>query len=229
MIKLITRLEERESYDVNYIRIAAGVKAYGLSRPFLTVWQTGDTLICRTDGYITVCGEDFDPQEVRNFLSVIGVKGIICSVDAADKLGFPYAEYKVMKSTLGTAAAADFSPKTDEVYDILSLGADGDITLPPRDAFMADLSHRVRHGTALACTFKGTACVVPYITDCAGLICGVSAGNARGGGFAGICVAAAVKKVGKPCFVICKDSITNFYKKYGFCECGRNAEIIFNK
>ena len=228
MIKMVARFQPRECYDVNYIKIASSAAAYGLTRPFLGLWQTGGTLIMRIDGYVTLFGEDFDPRELKDFLSAIGTKSISCSVGAAEKLGLPYKTFRVLKSGVGSAVAADFEPSTDEVYRLLAFGTDGDITLPPRDAFMADLSHRIRHGTALACTYKGTVCVLPYITEHAALICGVSAGESRGSGFAGMCVAAAVKKADKPCFVICSDALSGFYKRFGFSDAGETAEIVFS-
>lgn len=228
MIKLVTKLPVIDTDDVNYVKIAASVAAYGLSRPFLNLWQTGNTLIMRIDGAVTLFGDDFDAAELKKFLCAVGTDSISCSVAAAEKIGLPYKSYNLMKSGLGSAVPADFDAPTDEVYRILSLGTDGDITLPPRDAFMADLSHRTRHGTALYCVYKETVCVVPYITDRAALICGVSAGENRGNGFAGMCVAAAVKKVGKPCFVICTDALAGFYCRFGFKDAGKTAEIIFS-
>lgn len=227
MIKLVARFSDNKTADINYIKIAATAAAYGTGK-FFNIWQTGETLISKSDDYVTIYGDDFAPDELKKFLSVIGAKGISLSVSAAQKLGLPYTVYKVLKSETGSRIPANFSPQTDEVYEILKMGEDGDITLPERTAFMADLSHRMRHGTAVAAVYKGTACVVPYISEGGGLICGVSAGQSRGQGFAGMCVAAAVYKVEKPCFVICREALMPFYKKYGFSDCGENAEIILN-
>ena len=218
MIKLLSCFEDDGRQDVNYIKIAASIKAYTLSRGFLSAWASGDTLIFKQDDFLVLCGEDFEPEELKRFISMLGVRGISCSVSAAEKLGFPYKTHNVMRSVCGFFADADFAPKTDEVYRILSLGTDGDIMLPERTAFMADLSHRVRHGAALACTYKGAAVVAPYISEGGALICGVSAGDMRGHGFAGVAVAAMVGKIGKPTFVICSDELVGFYKKYGFFE-----------
>lgn len=227
MIKLVSRFTEEPILDPNYIKIAASIKAYGTARPFCTLWRTQNTLICRTDGYITVYGEDFDAAELRDFINAVGAKGIICSRAAAEKLGYEHTVYNVLKSSKGMSAPADFSPSCDEVYNILSLGVDGDITLPERTAFIADLSHRIRHGTASACVYKGTVCVMPYMTDTGALICGVCAGDSRGSGFAGMCVAAAVHNASRPCFVLCNDKLLPFYTKFGFMKAGENAEIIF--
>lgn len=227
MIKLVSRFSEEPIADPNYIKIAASIKAYGLSRPFCTVWQSGSALLCRIDGFFTLYGDDFDADEVRTFINAVGAVGLSCSSAAAERLSLPHKTYTVMKSERGLSAQADFSPSCDEVYRLLALGSDGDISLPERTAFIADLSHRIRHETAFACTLKGTVCTVPYITDGGALICGVSAGESRGAGFAGMCVAAAVNRAARPCFVICSDSLIPFYKKFGFTECGKNAEIIF--
>ena len=57
--------------------------------------------ICRTDGYITVYGEDFDAAELRDFINAVGAKGITCSREAAEKLGYEHirftGKYKVTK------------------------------------------------------------------------------------------------------------------------------------
>lgn len=227
MIKLLSSFSDDGRQDIHYIKIAASIEAYSLGRNFLSVWQTGDTLIFKQDDYLTLCGDDFDGEEVKKFISMLGVRGISCSTAAAEKLGFPYKEYNVLRSVCGFFAEADYSPKTDEVYRILSLGTDGDIVLPERTAFMADLSHRVRHGTALAAVYKETVAVAPYIAAGGALICGVSAGENRGQGFAGVAVAALVGKIGKPCFTVCSDALLGFYKKFGFIPFSKTAEIIF--
>ena len=210
MIKLVARFADNGSDDINYIKIAASSAAYFGSR-VVTLWQTGDTYISKCDGFITISGDDFDPDELKNFISVIGATGISLSVSAAKKLGYPFETYKVLKSVTGSAIPANFEASTDEIYEILKAGEDGDIALPERTAFMADLSHRIRHGTALAAVYKGTACVIPYISKGGALICGVSAGASRGQGFAGLCVAAAVKKVGSGHFIF--PGIFNFFTK----------------
>ena len=140
MIKLLTRFDETPVLDVNYIKIAASIKAYGLGKNFLTVWQTGGSLICKQDDYLTVYGDDFDADELKKFIGMLGVRGISLSVPAAEKLGFPYKTHNVLKAEKGSAVSVNTSPATDEVYNILSLGTDGDIILPERTAFMADLS-----------------------------------------------------------------------------------------
>ncbi|MBR3593201.1 MAG: hypothetical protein IKL44_00860 [Clostridia bacterium] len=228
MIKLITTFTEGPKVDPNYIKIASTIAAYGTGRPFCTAWRQDETLICRVDGNMTIYGDDFDAEEIRKFISAVGAKTLSCSVSAAEKLGYPYKKYTVMRSSRGMAAPADFSPASDEVYRLLSEGTDGDIALPERDAFMADLSHRVRHGTAMAAVFKSAVCVVPFMTDYGALICGVATEKtARGSGFAGMCVSATVQKLARPTFVICSEGTIPFYKKFGFSEWGENAEIIF--
>ncbi len=228
MIKLISRFETENIIDPNYIKIAASIKAYGTSRPFCTSWRQGDTLLCRIDGNMTLYGEDFDPEEIKSFISAVGAKTLCCSASAAEKLGYDYKKYKVMRADKGARVAAEFEPSLDLVYKLLCEGEDGEITLPDREAFIADLSHRTRHGTALSVVYKSAVCVIPYITDSGALICGVATEkSARGSGFAGMCVNAAVSRVNRPTLVICEDSLVPFYKKFGFYECGENAEIKF--
>ncbi len=227
MIKLISNFSEGPIADPNYIKIAATIRAYGTARPFCTAWRQDETIICRVDGNMTIYGEDFDQEELKNFIGAVGAKTISCSIRAAEKLGFPYKKYKVLRSLKGMPSAADFSPSCDEVYRLLTEGTDGDISLPDRTAFIADLSHRIRHETALAAVFKSAVCVVPFMTDYGALICGVATeASARGSGFAGMCVAGMVNKLARPTFVICSESLVPFYKKFGFAEWGENAEII---
>ncbi len=227
MIKLVNRFCEEPIIDPNYIKIAASIKAYGTGKPFCTVWQTGETLICKIDSHIIIYGDDFVSDELKKFLSVIGTSSISLSVSAAEKLGFPYTKVNILECKKGFSAAADFAPSCDTVYDILNTGTDGDIVLPERTAFIADLSHRIRHGTACAATYKGTVCVAPYITESAALICGVCAGDSRGSGFAGVCVSALVNHLSLPTLVLCRDSLLPFYKKFMFEKIGENAEIEF--
>lgn len=228
MIKLITNFSEGPIADPNYIKIASSIRAYGSARPFCTAWRQDETLICRIDGNMTLYGDDFDAEEMKKFISAVGAKSLSCSVNAAERLGYPYKKYSVLRATRGMAAQADFEPSCDEVYRLLSEGSDGDIALPERTAFIADLSHRIRHGTAIAAVYKSAVCVVPYMTDYGALICGVATEkSARGSGFAGMCVAGTVNRLSRPTFVICSESVIPFYKKFGFSEWGENAEISF--
>ena len=228
MVRLISAFTQQNICDPNYIKIAASIKAYGTGKPFCTAWRQEGTVICRIDGNTTLFGDDFDKDELKSFIGAVGAHTLTCSVAAAEKLGFPYKKYTVMLGTKGIRATADFSPSCDTVYQMLSTGEDGSITLPDRTAFIADLSHRIRHGTAAACVYKSAVCVMPYITDSGALICGVATEpNSRGSGFAGICVAALIDKVKLPSFVVCEKELVPFYKKFGFTEWGENAEIIF--
>lgn len=228
MIKLLTNFAEGPIADPNYIKIASSINAYGLQKPFLFAWKQGETLICRIDGNMTLYGENFDSEEIRSFISAVGAKTLTCSVAAAEMLCYEYKTYNVLRSDKGMSVPMDFSPSTDEVYRLLREGEDGDIALPERTAFIADLSHRLRHGTALAGTYKSAVCVVPFIAEGGALICGVATEKgARGSGFAGMCVAGTVNKLARPTFTICTDELVPFYKKFGFTEWGKNAEIIF--
>ena len=228
MIKLLTRFEGGNIADPNYIKIAASIRAYGLERPFLFAWKQGDTLICRIDGNMTIYGDNFDPEEMRSFIAAVGAKTLTCSVAAAEMLCYEYKTYNVLISEKGLSVPANFEPSCDEVYNLLKEGEDGDITLPERTAFIADLSHRMRHGTALAAIYKSAVCVVPFVADSGALICGVATEKgARGSGFAGMCVAGTVQKLARPTFTICSYELVPFYKKFGFKDWGKNAEIIF--
>ncbi len=228
MIKLLSRFEVGPIEDPNYIKIASSISAYGLTPSFLFAWRQGDTLICRIDGNMTLYGDDFDPEEVRLFISAVGAKTLTCSVAAAEKLCYPYKKYQVLRSDKGMAAPANFEPALDDVYNLLSEGEDGDIALPERTSFIADLSHRMRHGSAMATIYKSAVCVVPFVTQSGALISGVATEkSARGSGFAGMCVAGTVNRLARPTFVVCSDSLAPFYRKFGFSPWGENAEIIF--
>lgn len=228
MIRLVSRFEYEPICDPNYIKIAASATAYGTGKPFCMVWRQGETLICRIDGNMTLYGQDFDGDEVKSFINAVGTNTLTCSVDAAEKLGLPFERFYVLKATKGIQTAADFSPSCDTVYNLLSEGDDGSIALPERTSFIADLSHRTRHGTAAACVYKSSVCVAPYITDDGALICGVATEKqSRGSGFAGICVAALVNHINRPTFVICEPQLVPFYKKFGFTDWGENAKITF--
>ncbi len=228
MIKLLTKFEEGPIIDPNYIKIASSINAYGLSKPFLFAWKQGNTLICRIDGNMTIYGDDFDSEEIRSFISAVGAKTLTCSVAAAEMLCYEYKTYNVLRSDKGMSVPVDFKSSCDEIYSLLREGEDGDVSLPERTAFIADLSHRMRHGTALAATYKSAVCVAPFLTESGALICGVATEKgARGNGFAGMCVAGMVQKLARPTFTVCSDELVPFYKKFGFTEWGKNAEIIF--
>lgn len=245
MIRLADELSvsEVERFGINIMtaRIGGLVIAYGADGGLEDLYfyrQTDDggrvrAIVAVFCGHATVAaGDDADFGELSEFLKVVSAE-VTAFPEVTDRLGFDEAgtvevlEYRGI-SVSGTAfgGAVDF-PSTDDVYRILKAGEDGDILLPDRESFCADLSHRMRHGAAVAKVTPSAAAVCGFMTDCSALITGVSVlpgsrGTGEGRRVLSLLIdALAPRRV----FVTASGNVSSFYKKCGFRSAGTAVTV----
>ena len=98
------------------------------------------------------------------------------------------------------------------------MGSDGDIFIPDYSEWYADLSHRMRHGTAAATLLEGSAALAGFVGENAALITGVSTYSdhrGKGEGRAAVLRLAAALYPRKV-FAEATENTAKFYEKCGF-------------
>lgn len=145
------------------MRLAAFLQAYGPGYPFALFWvQTDDSgrmtaALSRVDGQVTVCAcEQADLEEVWAFLSAAGYESVLCPAwvaQASSTRGVCRMESCHAMRLSGVPAVPEIcepaaickEPSLRQVYELLRAAGE---PLPQWEAWLPDVSHRVRHGAA---------------------------------------------------------------------------------
>ena len=240
MIRLLDTLKNTEwrlcLYGPAGARLLSVYQAYA-GRPFALFWaqtdETGRTtaLLCSLDGDFTLCcGPDADGEELAAFLSALGAEIVFCEEPAGLALGFRPVETgtALRLGRLIPAPAVPCSREAcpGEIYEILAAGAGPGLTLPDKTAFHADLSHRLRHGAALAATAlwegKPAACAVACAAEETAYISGVATlPSCRGRGLGAAALSDLCRDLGaRTVWVLALPQTQGFYEKLGFVPSG---------
>ena len=108
-------------------------------------------VISRLGGRLNITADDADFEEIKEFISVLGFSEILTEEKTASALGFSAADkFAVLKKVSRGEKENPQPPSLSALYGALKEGEDGDITLPPFEIFAPDISHRLRHGGAVA-------------------------------------------------------------------------------
>ena len=221
MIRLLDTLKEEQRrlclHGPAGARLLSGYQAYA-GRPFALFWaqtdKTGCTtaLICLLDENFTLCcSPDADGEELAAFLSALGAQRVFCEKPAGLALGlYPMETGTALR--LGrllppSAVPCRLDAAPGEIYEILAASAGPGLSPPDKTAFHADLSHRLRHGAALAAT--------AYISGVATLP------SCRGRGLGAAALSALCRALGpRDIWVLALSQTLHFYEKLGFVPSG---------
>lgn len=242
MIRLIGQQADFYCSGKNPLSVKIGglFAAYGAERPFAMFWrQTNESsaqtaLVSLFDGNLTVVAEPTaDFEELAAFVRVMRQGSLLCGEEVCRKLRLRPAQ-KVFAMMRPLSGGSDKCPAESAVdyrrlYDILQSGADGGIELPEFESWYADLSHRVRHGTARAVILArngqpAAAAVSAFETAGAALLSGVAVlPKHRGLGLGAaavnqICAFLAADK--RVAYVLAQPPVVGFYQTAGFSPCG---------
>lgn len=259
MIRLIDRREvprllsfcEGSPYGV---RLAAFLQAYGPGYPFALFWvQTDDSgrmtaALSRVDGQVTVCAcEQADLEELWAFLSAVGYESVLCPAwvaQASSTRGVCRMEScHAMRLSRAPAVPAIQEPATickepslRQVYILLQAAGE---PLPQWEAWLPDVSHRVRHGAARVWALREedgySACAMAVAqTGREALLGGVAVlpdKRCKGRGSylaAALCSALAREgKAGKAVYLFRRAGMhEQFYERMGFAPYGPPAMMI---
>lgn len=207
-------------------KIKANELAYGYNFPFLLFWcqYIDDKLtavICKFEqSVILVAKKAADLNEIKDFLFAVGFSSLegeyelICHLVPNNIK--PYNV--VYKKTAGDFAPCP-TPNIKAVFDTLYSKESRHIKPTDFEAFYADLSHRIRHGTAAAVLVNDCAtAIASHITKENAVISGVAViPNNRGKGLG----RAALKSLEdglawRNIFAAVDGGVLEFYKKAGY-------------
>lgn len=172
------------------IKILANLISYGIKLPFCCFWvqfseNIPTTLICKFEQTIFIAAEqNTDVNELKEFCNIIGFNAIHADACLLDKMKFNNIhKYEVLfLKQSGIPRNTSFSStKLKKVYDIIYYEDNKNLLKTDWESWYADLSHRIRHGTAAAVYNENAACVASHITNTSAIISGVAAlPNKRG-------------------------------------------------
>lgn len=139
-------------------KIASTAGAYGFDKGFSCFWldDRSDAVFCLTDDLMLISGTVLDGEETVEFLKAVGPKGIFCAVRNAETLSLPVTDSgDVLKKQIepgegkGERSVPDpFDVDIREIYELLEKTG----MVEEFEPFYLDLSHKLRHQTALALT-----------------------------------------------------------------------------
>lgn len=135
-------------------KIASTALAYGFDKSFSCFWmdEGKKTVYCMMDELMIIAGTVLEPEETREFLRAVGAKAVMCAVRNAESLGLKTeSSGDVLSKLTGKCAERpQYFPETNirEVYALL----ESEKMVDDFEPFYLDLSHKLRHGAALAVT-----------------------------------------------------------------------------
>lgn len=232
------------------VRIAAFLAAYGTGYPFALFWRQTDAAgrttaaVSRIDGNVTVCAvKQADLEELWAFLSAAGFDCVLCPEWTAPAGGLLHgcrlARCRPMRllSLQAPVVCGPVSfcgePPLPAVYSLLQAAGE---PLPCLEAWLPDVSHRVRHGAALVWAAQEdeqwVACAMAVaLTRREALLGGVAvlpAQRGRGvGSYLTASLCEALTKQGKTVYLFRQDGMHEpFYQRMGFAPFGPPALMI---
>lgn len=253
MITIISSFkEEYENFckgDPLGARIISQLDAYGAKHAFALFWEqrsdegTLTAVISKFGGSVTVYEKNTDAQELSYFLNFIEINNISLSHSLAKLM---YDECKINCKTImkyknkGIERIEhnfdDFCKDLDlkQVYDIIFVCHNSPKNMRNFEGWIADLSHRIRHGYSDAVAVqkddKIVSCAIALATTATDVLVGgiATLDKYRNRGFAKNCIYEIIRRnEGKNIFLFCEDDKIGFYKGIGFEENGLMSEVYF--
>lgn len=223
------------------VRIAAQIAAYGLSQPFFLVYQgEGGSVLSVLDGAATLLSGD-DADEALCFVQMspqitsLRTDGETAAAFAAAR-GLTTCTGNVLKAPCGIAPTGNAKAITPADYYPLAARVFGE-SMPPFDAWYADVCHRVRRDTCrLVAVYDEKTPVSGGMTVAEaetawllGAIC--TDEHYRKRGYAAACVtalASAGQAQGKDIFIAAKnEAAQRLYESLGFTVCGTWGQVAW--
>ena len=220
--------------DLLGTRIACYALAYGFERAFLNIWFDTDssTVIAKFYDSMTIAGDCNNPDEIRDFILMLGFSSLELSLENCKKLGFEADDIKKSYVFAGETQSFDADNISEEyyksLYSLISENIPGSFD-NSKDAylsFISDLSFRRIRGLA---RYKGVISEGKLLSsvitsaeakNCALISAVASDRNFRGKGLGKITVMSMVDELineNKKVYVIAlNESAQGFYEHLGF-------------
>ena len=134
-------------------KIASVAGCYGFDKGFACFWldTTSQAVYCLVDGVMLLSGTVLDGEEALAFLRAVGPEQVFCAVRNAEALGLrPQAAGDVLRRQVpaGEALQPPGGVNIRELYGLLEETG----MVEEFEPFYLDLSHKLRHGGAVALT-----------------------------------------------------------------------------
>ncbi len=149
--QLLLRLCEKTPFGC---KIASVVQAYGFDKGFACFWldKKAETVFCQADELMLISGTVTQPEEAAAFLRAVGPGAVMCAVRNAEALGLPVTDSgDVLKKQVKEGPARGIDPDGVNIREIFGLLEQVGM-VKEFEPFYLDISHKLRHGAALAFT-----------------------------------------------------------------------------
>ncbi|MCI7803899.1 MAG: N-acetyltransferase [Oscillospiraceae bacterium] len=219
-------------------RILSYFNAYGTGYDFCRFFKSGESVVLIINSTMLICGETFDPEEINIFVDmhkpfrIEGNQRVIGMIKNGGYVSLHRTTFQLVSGENPVPEDEkdiDFSPRLDDVYSILN---EGFPNLSDYPLWLADTSHRVRHGISRVMTYKScTTASISYDINDFVLVSQVATRvSARGSGYARrflIWLAGYLEKQGKTAVLYALDIRESFYREIGFRAVGE--EFVLEK
>lgn len=234
MITLLDNAPDFSGKALGFIetKIFSNFVSYGTDYPFLTFWQGINqgiitSTICKFEDTVFVCANDgANFNELKDFLEVIGFCSLQAETGVLKSLGFLCFDEYICLSCDG-CFSSEYKPSSlnlKSLYKVIFEDKDKNLTPPEFDGWYADLSHRIRHGTAVAVMEKELGgAIASHIAPHSAVISGVRVVNRSQGKGVGKTLIKNLLSLlqGKTVYTATDCETAKFYIKCGFNPIGK--------
>lgn len=229
---MIRQVESKDEISLNFLgstccgrRIISYLNAYGTGYDFCRFYKSCEGIILIINSTMLICGNDFDCDELNIFVDmhnpfrIEGNQDAIRMINNNGYMSLHRTTFELVPCEHDIDANdVNFEPKLDDVYAILT---EGFPNLSDYPLWLADTSHRVRHGTSRVLTYKDcTTATLSYDINGYVLVSQVATKiSARGSGYARrflTWLAEYLNNQGKIAVLYALDIRESFYREIGF-------------
>ncbi len=220
MIRLIDKLPEIEDESVALVKIGCTFCAYGNYPKIALFWQQENergqitALFSLLDGNLTVFAKEVN-EELNLFIKALAPATVFAEEETALKLCVKGERVSVVRLFCNGSDRPQKSVDLERAFALL----EKDFVLK-KEEFIADLSHRLRHGAAF-CILKENGAAVVLSTGENALLTGICAQKEHRKTGLGSEILGDIKKAfSGRLYACCKDSVLPFYIKNSFEKTG---------
>ena len=227
MIKLLEDIEVLCSFtDICGEKMQSLAISYGIAKPFCTFWQQIDesgnitAVICKFGSAVTVSIKDCNLGELADFLTFIDFDELVADEKLFAEIGDPnteiiYAVEKAVNNKSGMRPELTYKDYS-AIYQMLLDAKSAAIEIGDFDSWYVDLSHRIRHGGAIAVIYDH-GCGIGILSENSIIINGIVVDmGSRNMGY-GKEILGHIEGFAKSrSLAFCLDTELEFYKKCGY-------------